>query len=64
MSTSLDYASLAGIRSEAAAIVFAIAYAPLLVWFVRQSIKHPTYVHVTLAFFCACMFYSPRSHTT
>lgn len=63
MSTSIDYGSLSGIHSEAAAIVLAIAYAPLLVWFIRQSIKQPTYVHIVLALFCASTFFAPRPLT-
>ncbi|PBK85470.1 hypothetical protein ARMGADRAFT_1128853, partial [Armillaria gallica] len=40
----------------AAAIVFAIAYVPLCGFFVLQSFKNPTYVHVMLSIFCAIRF--------
>lgn len=64
MSTSPDYASYLGIHSEAAAIVLVVVYAPLMIWFIHQSIKHPTYVHIVLALFCAStLFHSPTHET-
>ncbi|KAG6889156.1 hypothetical protein C0995_003333 [Termitomyces sp. Mi166 len=54
MSTEkVNYAKILGVESVAAAIVFALAYLPLFVWFVRQSFGRPTYVFVVLSFFCS-----------
>ena len=52
--SDIDYADAYGIhKSElAGAIIFAAIYAPLFVYNVLRSIRHPTYVLVVLAFFC------------
>lgn len=57
-----NYAHFAGIHSVAAAVVFAVLYAPLFAFYVRQSIRRPTYVFIILAFFCAstCIIISPQ----
>jgi len=56
MSTSIpahfNYAHYDGIESLPAAIVFAILYVPLFAWYIRQSIRRPTYVFIILSFFC------------
>ncbi|KNZ77898.1 hypothetical protein J132_03174 [Termitomyces sp. J132] len=52
MSTKINYAKILGVESVAPAAVFAVAYFPLFVWFVRQSIGRPTYVFIVLSFFC------------
>jgi hypothetical protein len=53
MASTINYAHLFGIHSVAAAIVFAVLYALLFVFFVKQSISNPTYVFLVLSFFCA-----------
>ncbi|KAJ6453578.1 hypothetical protein C8R45DRAFT_847019, partial [Mycena sanguinolenta] len=50
---SYDYASAFGFHSVAAAVIFAVLYLPLSIWFVRQSIKNMTYVYIVLTLFCA-----------
>lgn len=61
MSTTppINYARLEGIyKSELpAAIVFAVAYVPLLLFNVFRSIRHPTYVLIMLSLFCTSEFY-------
>ncbi|KAJ7023475.1 hypothetical protein C8F04DRAFT_1048035 [Mycena alexandri] len=52
-SSSIDYAALFGIHSLAGAIIFAILFFPIGLWFIRQSIKNTTYVYIILALFCA-----------
>ncbi|KAF7309270.1 hypothetical protein MIND_00297300 [Mycena indigotica] len=52
VATSINYAAFSGIHSTAAAIVFAAVYAPLGLWFIRQSIKNTTYVYIVLTLFC------------
>jgi len=47
-----NYAATIGISSLAAAIVFSVVYAALLVVFLAKSFTHPTYVHYVLTFFC------------
>ncbi|KAF8189111.1 hypothetical protein K438DRAFT_1763860 [Mycena galopus ATCC 62051] len=51
-STGTDYAAAFGYYSTAAAVVFAIVYFPLFLWFIRQSIKNTTYVYISLTIFC------------
>jgi len=51
-STSTDYASAFGFHSTVAAVVFAVVYLPLFLWFIRQSIKNTTYVYISLTVFC------------
>ncbi|KAH7890189.1 hypothetical protein F5I97DRAFT_1850976 [Phlebopus sp. FC_14] len=48
-----NFASAAGIDSVAGAVIFAVLYAPLLLFYIRQSIARPTYVFIVLALFCA-----------
>ncbi|KAF8955120.1 hypothetical protein BDZ97DRAFT_1675192 [Flammula alnicola] len=48
----INFAKALGFNSEGAAVVFAILYAPLLGWYVRQSFVRPTSVHFALVFFC------------
>ncbi|KAJ6588101.1 hypothetical protein B0H19DRAFT_1300596 [Mycena capillaripes] len=50
--SSVDYATLFGIHSVAAAVLFAVIYLLLGLWFVRQSIKNTTYVYIILTLFC------------
>nr|GAT60570.1 predicted protein [Mycena chlorophos] len=50
---SIDYAAYFGIHSTGAAILFAVLYAPLGLWYVRQSIRNSTYVYIILTLFCA-----------
>jgi hypothetical protein len=52
MSDSVNYAKLYGIKSLAGAVVFAVLYVPFFGWFVRQSIRRPTYVFIILSLFC------------
>ncbi|KAF8189100.1 hypothetical protein K438DRAFT_1722263 [Mycena galopus ATCC 62051] len=52
MSSDTDYATDFGYHSTVAAVVFAIVYLPLFLWFVRQSIKNTTYVYISLTVFC------------
>ncbi|KAF8207880.1 hypothetical protein K438DRAFT_1755275 [Mycena galopus ATCC 62051] len=51
-SSSIDYATLFGIHSAAAAAIFAALFIPLGFWFVRQSIKNTTMTYITLTAFC------------
>ncbi|KAJ7647773.1 hypothetical protein FB45DRAFT_1052194 [Roridomyces roridus] len=51
----IDYAALFGIRSIAAASIFAGLYAPLCVWFIWSAVKNSnggSYVYGVLGFFC------------
>ncbi|KAG5636340.1 hypothetical protein H0H81_008362 [Sphagnurus paluster] len=48
-----NYADFFGIHSVAAAIIFAVAYVPLVGWFTIQSFGRPTYVFIILTLFCA-----------
>ncbi|KDQ62822.1 hypothetical protein JAAARDRAFT_30735 [Jaapia argillacea MUCL 33604] len=50
---AINYASYSGIHSVAAAVIFAVVYAPLLVFYILQSIRRPTYVFIVLSLFCA-----------
>ncbi|KAG6852468.1 hypothetical protein C0991_011738 [Blastosporella zonata] len=43
-SQNINYAKYLGVESVAAAVIFAIAYTPLFIWFILQSIKRLTYV--------------------
>ncbi|KAJ7742602.1 hypothetical protein B0H16DRAFT_1563095 [Mycena metata] len=52
-SIDIDYAALFGIHSLAGAVIFAILFFPLGLWFIRQSIRNTTYVYIILALFCA-----------
>ncbi|KAG6816495.1 hypothetical protein H0H87_005576 [Tephrocybe sp. NHM501043] len=49
---AINYAKSLGIESVAGPVVFAIAYAPLLVWFIIQAIRRPTFVFVYMSLFC------------
>ncbi|EDR00897.1 uncharacterized protein LACBIDRAFT_295674 [Laccaria bicolor S238N-H82] len=49
----VNYAHAIGFNSVAAAVIFATLYVPLFHWFILQSFKHPTYVHIVLSLFCA-----------
>jgi ABC-type multidrug transport system permease subunit len=53
MADPIDYAPYLGIRSEAAAIVFAVLYLPLLVYFAFRAIRWRTWIYIVLALFCA-----------
>jgi hypothetical protein len=48
-----NYAKAYGIESVAGAVIFAILYVPLILFYIRQSFARPTYVYIVLAFFCA-----------
>ncbi|EMD33197.1 hypothetical protein CERSUDRAFT_118251 [Gelatoporia subvermispora B] len=52
MSNGINYADFGGIHSLAGAIIFAILYVPLFFYFLRQSIRRPTYVFIVLTVFC------------
>ncbi|KAG6899180.1 hypothetical protein C0993_012626 [Termitomyces sp. T159_Od127] len=53
-SEKINFASILGVESRAAPIVFAAAYVPLFAWFVRQSTgRRLNYVFVALAIFCS-----------
>ncbi|KAF8869992.1 hypothetical protein BD779DRAFT_1456166 [Infundibulicybe gibba] len=52
-SDDINYAKLLGFESAVAAAIFAALYVPFFAWFVRQSLKGPTYVLVMLSVFCA-----------
>ena len=56
MSTYINYGEILGISSLAGAIVFAVLYEPFLIFFIRKSITHPTYVHYVLTFFCTSKY--------
>jgi len=47
-----NYAQLFGIHSTAAALVFAVLYAPLAVWFFVQLIRRPNLIFFFLHLFC------------
>jgi len=53
----VNYAHAIGFDSVAAAAIFAVLYVPLFGWFILQSFKHPTYVHIVLSLFCASKFF-------
>jgi len=48
-----NYAKGFGIESVAGAVIFAIVYVPLVLFYIRQSIARPTYVYIVLSIFCA-----------
>ncbi|KAJ7092854.1 hypothetical protein B0H15DRAFT_947676 [Mycena belliarum] len=52
-SNSINYAALSGIDSVSAAVIFAILFLIAGAWFVRQTIKNTTQVHIVLILFCA-----------
>ncbi|KAJ4475507.1 hypothetical protein J3R30DRAFT_3499954 [Lentinula aciculospora] len=52
MSDSVNYAKLFGFKSIPAAVIFAVCYIPLCVWFISQAIKRRTYVVFTVTLFC------------
>ncbi|KAJ7766351.1 hypothetical protein DFH07DRAFT_737316 [Mycena maculata] len=50
--SSTDYATDFGYHSVLAAVVFALVYLPIFLWFVFQSVKNTTYVYISLSVFC------------
>ncbi|KAF8136516.1 hypothetical protein EV363DRAFT_1544125 [Boletus edulis] len=48
-----DYASLFGIKSLAAPIVFAILYFPFFVYYFSKAIARPIYIYIIITLFCA-----------
>lgn len=52
-SESINYAELYGVKSVPGAVVFAIIYVPLLVWFIFHAFGRPTYALIVLSLFCA-----------
>ncbi|KAJ7118402.1 hypothetical protein C8R43DRAFT_934149, partial [Mycena crocata] len=50
--SSTDYTTVFGFDSIPVAVVFAVVYLPLFLWFIRQSIKNTTYVYISLTVFC------------
>ncbi|KAF8559721.1 hypothetical protein OG21DRAFT_1474073 [Imleria badia] len=50
---AVDYASLFGIKSFAAPIVFAILYFPFFAYFFAKAISRPIYVYIIITLFCA-----------
>lgn len=63
----LNFATFYKIHSEPAAIIFAVVYAPLALFYLFQAIRRPTSVSLTLSLFCvskypiiiACFYLSP-----
>jgi hypothetical protein len=51
--SNINFAKYSGYDSLAAAIVFSVAYAPLLLVFLKKAFSQPTYVHYVLTLFCA-----------
>ncbi|KAK6974361.1 hypothetical protein R3P38DRAFT_2812103 [Favolaschia claudopus] len=51
-SSPINYAKAFGFQSIPAAVIFAVVYLPLFLWFIRQSIKNTTYVYISLSIFC------------
>lgn len=49
----VDYASVFGIKSLAAPIVFAILYFPFFAYFLSKAISRPIYIYIIITFFCA-----------
>ncbi|KAG6376291.1 hypothetical protein JVT61DRAFT_2269 [Boletus reticuloceps] len=50
---AVDYASLFGIKSLAAPIVFAILYFPFFLFYLSKAIARPIYVYIIITLFCA-----------
>ncbi|OBZ65082.1 hypothetical protein A0H81_14930, partial [Grifola frondosa] len=50
--SAINYAQIEGIHSLGGAIVFAIIYIPLFIFYVLRSIRYPTYVFIVLSLFC------------
>ncbi|KAJ7700490.1 hypothetical protein B0H17DRAFT_1128898 [Mycena rosella] len=50
--SSPDYATAFGYHSIPAAVILALVYLPLFLWFIRQSIRNTTYVYISLTVFC------------
>jgi hypothetical protein len=48
-----NYAKAYGIDSVAGAVIFAILYVPLFLFYIKQSIARPTYVYIVIALFSA-----------
>ncbi|KAH7924096.1 hypothetical protein BV22DRAFT_1130132 [Leucogyrophana mollusca] len=48
-----NFAKENGIDSVAGAVIFAIIYFPLLLFYIKQAIARPTYVFIVLSLFCA-----------
>ncbi|KAF9229007.1 hypothetical protein BS17DRAFT_763634 [Gyrodon lividus] len=48
-----NYAKASGIDSVAGAVIFAILYVPLFLFYIKQAIARPTYVFIVIALFCA-----------
>jgi hypothetical protein len=48
-----NFADASGIDSVAGAVIFAIFYVPLLLFFIGQAFSRPTYVYIVIGFFCA-----------
>lgn len=54
--SSTDYATAFGYHSTLAAVVFAIVYLPIFLWFVLQSVRNTTYVYISLSVFCLSQY--------
>jgi hypothetical protein len=52
----INYGHFEGIFNVPAAIVFAVAYGLLLPFYIFRSAKHPTFVYIVLAVFCASTY--------
>lgn len=52
-SDQINYAHIAGIKSVAAAAIFAALYAVLLPYYIWRAIRNPLYVLILLSLFCA-----------
>ncbi|KAE9405794.1 hypothetical protein BT96DRAFT_934554 [Gymnopus androsaceus JB14] len=55
-SDSINYAKLFGFKSIPAAVIFAICYLPLCLWFIPKVIMRRTYAVFTVTLFCLMRF--------
>lgn len=55
-----NFAQAYGIDSVAGAVIFAILYIPLFLFFIIKAFRRPTYVYVVISLFCAR---EPLSHS-
>ncbi|KAE9395996.1 hypothetical protein BT96DRAFT_825425 [Gymnopus androsaceus JB14] len=55
-SDSVNYAKLFGFKSIPAAVIFAICYIPLCLWFIPKVLMRRTYVVFTVTLFCFMRF--------
>jgi len=48
-----NFAQAYGIDSVAGAVIFAILYVPLFLFFIAKAVARPTYVYIVISLFCA-----------